>query len=576
MTGPAGAVARACDLARDLGPGDPVPGELARARALLRGIVVFRRHRVAVDWEDFSYRLPGDFPPALAKGWLFFLHGLQWAEPLRRQAGRLDGQGALVLFERILGNWLRRFGAPPPPDALPTPAAPGDFTWFDMSASWRTGVLARALPVVARPQALIAHLRRHRDLLALDGYYVKQGNHALHQNNALLQAAHVLGDGAGVALAVARTGDLLAENVDAEGVVLEGAPAYQVFNADWWAQTRVLHDRLGVDLRDGGRIDRMTDFLVWSLDFERQFYRLGDTPRKRHPFLAEGRRDCSPDLAARIRAHPLFRHRFADDPAPPHDPAPPPPSASRAFGEGIAFSNRVLRHDGPRTHSALVAKAGGPAAARPHGHEDHGSFIFHARGARVIEDQGMYGYYAGRARGHVKSNAAHNVVLVEGATFYRSATSDLTLTEAETADIVGIEVRALEKTRWQRRIRHFRDRATITVEDRVSTALPGAISQILHPGDGFRPVLVSDDMVLLEPDGTGAGDSDGDAPPDCRFRIRFAGPGRLRLLHGSTSPWMGWRSTFEGEIHPAHVLIRSLGHGEAEAGFTIEPAPPGM
>ena len=50
----------------------------------------------------------------------------------------------------------------------------------------------------------------------------------------------------------------------------------------------------------------------------------------------------------------------------------------------------------------------------------------------------------------------------------------------------------------------------------------------------------------------------------------------LRLLHGSTSPWMGWRSTFEGEIHPAHVLIRSLGHGEAEAGFTIEPAPPGM
>ena len=164
MTGPAGAVARACDLARDLGPGDPVPGELARARALLRGIVVFRRHRVAVDWEDFSYRLPGDFPPALAKGWLFFLHGLQWAEPLRRQAGRLDGQGALVLFERILGNWLRRFGAPPPPDALPTPAAPGDFTWFDMSASWRTGVPARALPVWPQrsPARCGRNRRRHR------------------------------------------------------------------------------------------------------------------------------------------------------------------------------------------------------------------------------------------------------------------------------------------------------------------------------------------------------------------------------------------------------------------------------
>jgi hypothetical protein len=559
MTLSATALAACIERARGLGPGPEIRGDLPKARALLRGLVVYRRHRVAVDWDSFAHDLPADFPKAQEKAWLFFLHGLQWAEPLRLRADDLAGRNASALFERILGSWLRRFGTPPPRDALPTPAAPGDFTWFDMSTSWRTGVLARALPAVSQPADLIAHLAAHRDLLKLDGYYVGQGNHALHQNNALLQAAHVLGDAAGMALAAERTNALLAENIDAEGVVLEGAPAYQVFNADWWAQTRVLHDRIGVPLTGGDRIGRMADFLVYALDFEQQFYRLGDTPRKQHGFLADGRRDCGPELERQVKAHPLFGHRFLGAPAPGDDWP-----ATRHFCEGIVFSNRVLRHDGAPTHSALVAKADGPVQARPHGHEDHGSFIFHACGERVIEDQGMYGYYGGRARGHVKGAAAHNVVLVEGAQFYRSATSSLSLTESATTDIIDMDIRALEGTRWHRRIHHFKDRGAIRVEDRVASSLPGAIRQILHLGDDFRPRPISDGLVLLERDG------------GCRFCLRFSGPGDLRLLHGSTSPYMGWRSTFENEIHPAHVLIRDIGHGRAEAGFTIEPAPPGM
>ncbi|RRY15842.1 hypothetical protein EGJ57_23640 [Brucella anthropi] len=455
-----------------------------------------------------------------------------------------------ILLDTLLSKlrrWLDQFGAPPTP--LPTAKAPGDYTWYDMSVAWRTMVIIGALSLVGRDEELFRHLATHAAALFSDDFYAGIGNHALHQDEALLSAALVLDRRDYFKTALQRLQALREKSVDDEGVSLEGAPAYHLFNLFWWRNTdrrlaivNELVEETGIP-----EIPNMRPFLRYAIAPDGKLVPLGDTTLSNNPLVNIAADKYPQEFIQYLKMDPqlnfvmsrgLDGERLTE--------------TMKVFGDGYWFSRSNTPDRKSEEHSHASMRFGAGLATRVHAHDDAGSITFYPRGIRVIEDGGLFGYYGGEAREFVKSNLAHNVVVVPDRKYYRSAVSNLEHA-ASTADFdqATVSVTAIEKTKWSRIVAHAPDHDFIFVQDHVATG-GAALYQQFNLGDSF-------DVVELR-----QGRVDASNGKENISLIWFDPQQQLSLTKGRLSPRHGWRSTFEGEIHPVSCICAKYDKPEVD------------
>ena len=520
------------------------PDDETIADALLEGRAAFRGRLVDVG----AYEAPPEVPEALRQAWLFSYHSLGFLDVARRRYLQ-TGRGALRdRYLESIWSWLERHGTPP--ETVPTAKAPGDFAWYDMAVAWRTLSLIAALQIAKDRGFLLDAIRCHAEFLASDEAYAGTGNHALHQDDALLSAGLILGRDDLTGLAVRRVKALLAASIDAEGVVLEGSVAYHFFNAFWWRETA---KRLDVAARHGveGSIElpEMREFMAWTLAPDRKLALIGDTTMSNSPARRMLGDKFTKDYVAYLEDYPALNHALNGEGA-----GSPPETSARAFAEGYAISR--YWQDGSAAGMATL-RFGPGLAERVHAHDDAGAVTYYRGGVRVVEDGGLYGYYGGKAREFVKSARAHSTLTRQGARYYRSASP--TLEEAARlpgeADLFRVACPNVEGIRWHRTLLHLRQLPGLVIQDVWQTVqVGGPVEQVFNLGDGFHVAdLTPSRAVFTDGEHHGA-------------LLWLEAPERLAVRTGMPGYVAGWRSTFEGEIHPIATLIATLGGREASSG----------
>ncbi len=324
-----------------------------------------RMRRDAIDWRGSGDQL-----------WLMNLHYLEWLE------GVDD-----ALWAEAVGQWLDANGEP----------APGAwrFSWNSYALSLRAVVLMQEL---ARRPSLAADLRAR-----VEAHVAKQieflernletdigGNHLIKNVKALLwAAAYFEGERAERwrAEGLALLGAELATQVLPDGVHFERSPSYhgQVF-----ADLLECRAALGADPFEGrldgalARLAQATADLVHPDGAVAQFNDAGLE-------MAYAPAVCLDAFAAISGERPRPRDVFA-------------------FPQAGYFGARSV-------NDYVVADCGriAPDELPAHGHGDVLSFELSVANLRIIVDQGVFEYVAGRKRARSRAASSHNTVSIVGA-----------------------------------------------------------------------------------------------------------------------------------------------------------------
>lgn len=521
-----------------------VSGDEKRISEIFNDQIFFRGRLIPADsWEN-----PGNLEEGLKGGWRFFYHSLAWIVPLRRKV-KTDSKYSHKYLEIVLG-WLHKYGMPPTP--LPTQKDPGDYTWYDMSTAWRTMIIIGAVSMVGADKDLLAHLETHTRVLANNDYYAKVGNHALHQNFALISSSLILNRLDYFELALQRIDSLRAISIDSDGVSLEGAVGYHLFNIDWWlsmsSQLDVINDL--VEQSVSIHVPDMRPFLYYSVAPDGKIVPLGDSVMSRGIYR-NVIHEYPVDFVKYIESDPHLLYVLSKGAE-----GEPLKNTMRVFKDGFWFSRGGRFGINPDQQSHVSLKFGPGLSDRVHVHDDAGSITFYPNGSRLIEDSCLYGYYGGEKREFVKSNRAHNGIVVQDRKYYRSAISSLDFSSSsDDVDQAEVSVLSIEKTRWTRIVAHAFKSGLLYVQDHVvSNGAP--FQQIFNLGDDFKVVRVSPGRADVQ-------SSDGSRA----VFFWLAEDTHIGVVRGAELPLMGWRSTFEGEIHPIDTVtayFSSASDGEVQ------------
>jgi hypothetical protein len=523
-----------------------------KASRVLAGRIDFRGSEVAFA----QWHAPDNVPESLLPAWKFFFHSLVWVDPLRRVGG--SHEAYLEKYREYVFGWLHDHGSPPSP--LPTLKQPGDYTWYDMAVAWRALVILGAISILKLEPSeldfLEGHLRQHMHVLAADESYAQRGNHALHQSNGLLSAALYFGELALIELALSRIRQLLSSSFDDEGVNLEGSPAYHAFNMFWWFETkrRLEIARTACPNIDVPEMADMRPFLRHVIAPDGKYALLGDTIITRSAMKSALGDRFPRHFIGHLEADPALRYVLTCGAE-----GARPAESSKAFRAGYWFSRSASADGSLRdSHCSMCFDVG---IARLHGHDDAGSVTYYPRGYRLIEDGGMYGYYGGALREFVKSPAAHNVIVVPGAKYYRSAVSELLFaTETGAIHTARVNIRNIERTTWHRQVVHVCAEDFLIVQDIFSTRAQ-SLYQGWNIGDGCE-------IANLVP-----GRCDVQQGENRASFFWLGDTGDVSVVSGRRSPLAGWRSTFEGEAHPIRSVRVSPTSAKGKLTTVIVPLP---
>jgi hypothetical protein len=478
----------------------PRSDDAAVAADLMAGLLTIPTFR--------PWRLPHNLrwseDPFRNTNWVFNLHTLRWADPLRREGLRTGNQRMLRRYVELVRDWL---------DDNPYGAGRSRFAWYDMTVGVRAVALVCATTVVGDPGWLVSAMSKHAAVLSDPAEYRVRGNHALHQNIGLLALGCHSHRPTWSTRAVSRTGRLLAHAVDRQGVIDEGAMAYQYLNYIWYREIRTRMDICG--LRAKGpfqRIPLMPVLLAHATNPDGSMVAFGDTNAK--------------SAAATIQDTP------AEYAASRGRSGPRPNGTFKVFTRGYAFSRTAWFDRQPGAQQSLAAIRFGPSfAAQAHGHQDAGAVNYFALGKQLLWQPGQYGGAGGAPRRYVLSNESHNVVDIPGLRYDAQAATRLVASRSTSScDLVTIRSRALRGASWTRTMLHVKLANLLIVDDTISQSIPRTVVQRWNLARD-RSVRVG--LARAGTSGTGA-----------NLTLLWAGDRpSISLVKGRRSPTLlGWRS----------------------------------
>lgn len=344
-------------------------------------------------------------------------------------------------------------------------------------------------------------------------------NVGLDQSLGVLAAACTLGRRDWWTVAVRRIERHASKVYDKQGVDNEQAPGYSAYNYGLWNKTL---DRLST-CGDSGRASSVTSRLQAAPEFLAMAHRpdgrveqLGDTQAQPQPIVG-----TAAEYAATLGA------------------AGPVPAARAGVYNSGSHGGYVFGHSGwgterPFTQESFYSLRFGNGR-KYHGHDDHTSVTYYAKGQQLLADGGHPGYARTKYRDYAISPMAHNVVVPKGAAFDHKARTDLT-SSVQTAggDAYVMRDKAFSGVTRQRSVL-----AVVTpqpdmvlVADTLTSAERRRYDQLWHLGPQFATSVAG-----------GAAKGVASGLGLTVLPIALSGKGsRVTTVRGSNKPIQGWVS----------------------------------
>ena len=495
---------------------------LARADALLADRYELPPHRVVSLPHDPRW----NEDPLHDRNWQFQYHAMRYVLDLLKA---WQATGRTTYRDRAL--WLLRDWA----RDNPRHGAPSPFSWNDHSTALRAVVYACAAQLTPMTTWLRSALDLHGRTLADEGFYVRIGNHALNQSLGLLEVGRALRRWDWMRLARDRLSALVLRSVDAQGVSNEQAVFYQAYNR---TRYRLAEDRLrAVGLQPGpgfARVTLMPRFLALATLPNGEYEMIGDTE------------------ATRLLSIPGTWAEFVAT-AGAHGPKPP---VTMAFADGYLFARSGWGEHRAFADETFLSVRWGDPPRTVHGHPDGTAVTLFAWGTRLLVDPGKWTFNHDAWRTFFTSRRAHDVVVVDGLTWQRSAPS-VRLSRTQTSRYVDLRlatdgyagVHQVRRVTWSRRLDY------LIVEDRLTSSQPRTFRQLWHLVEGSAPTVGVSTVVTHRARGN--------------VLIReLVGRPDLRIVSGRTDPIQGWISYHYG-TRVAAPVVEAVRHGSEVTYLTL-------
>lgn len=320
--------------------------------------------------------------------WRLWFHSLKWMESLVTSGNADD----LALARQIVTDFVAD---------NPDPGS-NTGTWDDHATSFRTSLFVCMwqkgpadndfrswLEPILRGHALVVSTR-----------YVGPWNHGTMQSLALLAAGCVLNEPDWRNQAAGRLQDELVRSIDAQGAIAEQAPGYAPFiqslHRDAKAHLQACEMPAPADLY--ARVALVDTFAAHASRPDRRFIEIGDTwPEPVPTGLGPNSRWVATRGAQGARPSDLVK----------------------IYNAGFVFARDSWTQ--PTQYSTLRFGPG----RYTHGHNDHLSMTYWAKGRDVLVDSGYDGYADRPFRTWSRSLQAHNVPIVANTKFNPNAATQL-------------------------------------------------------------------------------------------------------------------------------------------------------
>lgn len=262
-----------------------------------------------------------------------------------------------------------------------------------------------------------------------------------------------------------------------------------------------------------------------------RFLAMATLPNREYEMLGDTEAD-------RIRSYPGTWAEFVASGGA-HGPKPP---AVMAFADGYLFGRSGWGEDRAFADETFLSVRWGDGPRTAHGHPDGTSLTLYAWGTRLLVDPGKWTFNHDAWRAFFTSRGAHDVVVVDGLSWGRSAPTTR-LSRTQTSRFVDLRlatdgfagVHQVRRVTWSRRLDY------ILVEDRLTSTTPRTFRQLWHLVDGSAPSLGASTVVTHRPRGN-------------VLIQQLAGGPSLRIVSGRTDPIQGWISYRYGEKVAAPVV----------------------
>lgn len=336
---------------------------------------------------DVSEGIDWSADPFGTQMWGFRLHNLQWLYDFYRVSKDSRDDSAAQLANSVIADWIEHNDHPP--------TAP-EIAWNTHVAALRARVLLCSVMVFGGSfrGVLADHARR----IGEDALVEPPWNHGTDQLLTLMTIGCALDDDELIGMATTRLRETLPLVIDEQGVSNEQSPTYDYYV---WTQlgelARLMSDCGLPEIPLLARRHETPKFLAHATRPDGRWAHLGDTTPKR-VFPIEG---TSLEYALSMG-----------------ESASPPDERVATFDSGYAFGRSGWGEERPLSEESWYSIRFGPGRTL-HGHVDHTSFTWYARGRPMIVDSGFSGYDAGEFRDYERSEYAHSQVVVEGAGEYK-------------------------------------------------------------------------------------------------------------------------------------------------------------
>lgn len=404
-----------------------------------------------IDWTLNPYR---------RVSWAMWLHSLRWVGSALDAAAR-GNQEATEHLMAIVRDWAA--DNPYPWNGTPT---------AQEATMHRTNVLLCLRTVLANrndgtlPEdagwldaLIVTHAR------SLEAYFSGFGNHGTDESLAMLGVGCLLGHPYYRDLAGRRLLEILDHAIYPDGSVNEQSTGYAAFNYSLWNRARVVVEQCTPESSLArtieARLSALALFLAHAMTPQGTFHQLGDTEDVRRPALLGTPQEYPATAGAS---------------------GTPPTQRVAVYRSGYVFGRSGW--GGPDrpfpATSAYSIRFG--AKQRYHGHSDHMSVTYQARGLPVLIDPG-YGEYTQDAwQAFSKGPTAHNQLVVPGMTTARATALTRSRVGAGHPNADYFQLRDAPGT-GMARVRDvlvLHDPDLMLVADRASTKRPGTFQQLWH------------------------------------------------------------------------------------------------
>lgn len=520
-TGPAAPTYNACTRNASFAAVNPVENVLAdKYKWATYPVTTIGDGHGDIDWKLDPYR---------RVSWSMWLHSLRWMAAALDAANRGDRRAADHLLA-VVKDWAK--DNPYPWNASPT-AQEATMHRTNVLLCLRTVLSNRnngTIPAHARwlDGVILTHAR------SLQVYFSGYGNHGTDESLAMLGVGCLLDRADYRKLAGQRLLAILDHAIAKDGSVNEQSTGYAAFNYSLWSRTRNVVRQCTPESTFANTIDArlwaLATFLAHAMTPQRTYHQLGDTEDLVRPALvgtpqeypATGGTSGRPP-AHRVAVYPSGYVFGRSGWGTPHKPFPAQSAYSIRFG----------------TRQAL------------HGHADHMSLTYQAKGAPILIDPG-YGEYTRDAwERYFKGPSAHNQLVVPGMTSARTTSLTRSTVGAGRPNADYFQLRDVPGTGMARTrdVLVISDPDLILVADRASARRAGTFQQLWHlpPATAvvtgrYAAIARSAGRAATATAGSGATASPGTVTTFLRlpYRAPRVGPAAPVVTTGSTRPVQGW------------------------------------